>query len=44
MEEISAVEGLGGIFVFCGAIGALLCMLAIIGGGMAIRRENWVLL
>ena len=30
-----------GTLVFCGAIGAILCILAIIGGVMAIQRQNW---
>lgn len=40
-EDFPGAADIGGILAFCGAIGALLCLLAIVGGVMAIQRKNW---
>lgn len=40
-EDVPGASDVGGFIAVCGAIGAILCLFAIIGGVMAIQRKNW---
>ena len=43
MAFLAFIPGATGIVLICGAIGIIFCLLAIIGGIMAILRKMWAL-